>query len=146
MGRIQTACAVLLLAGLAACATAQPESNPMFVTRSSAKSPAQLHQSIRDYAAQRKWLYIGDNKLKNGEVTQVRLCIGPAAADIWKVGMHMAAMMPCGHFGIYEEKGATRVTMMHPRYMTLLDPHPIVRKLADDVTGPFTTMLDEVTR
>lgn len=147
MSRIVKACAMFwAAAGLAACATPQPESNAMFVTRASSKSPAQLHQAIKDYAAQKKWLYIGDNKLKNGEVTQVRLCIREAAADIWKAGMHMAAMMPCGHFGIYQEGGAGKVTMMHPRYMTTLDPHPIVRKLADDVSGPFIAMLDEISR
>jgi hypothetical protein len=60
--------------------------------------------------------------------------------------MHMAAMMPCGHFGIYREGGAAKVTMLHPRYMTRLDPHPVVQKLADDVAGPFTAMLDEISR
>jgi hypothetical protein len=94
----------------------------------------------------KNWLYIGDNRLKKGEVLQVRLCIPEAAADIWKVGMHMAAMMPCGHFGIYKEGSSTRITMLHPRFMTLLDPHPIVARLAQDVTEPFLRMLDETTR
>lgn len=139
-------CIVLALTGLAGCATTRPDANAMFVTRTSSKSPAALHQAIRSYAEQKKWLYIGDNKLKNGEVTQVRLCIREAAADIWKAGMHMAAMMPCGHFGIYQENGTSKVTMMHPRYMTRLDPHPIVQKLAEDVSGPFIAMLDDVSK
>lgn len=136
---------IALIAGLTACTTTA-DRNSMFVTRTSAKSPAELHQAIRQYAEQHKWLYIGDNKLKKGEVTQVRLCISEPAVDIWKVGMHVSAMLPCGHFGIYQEGGKTSVTLMHPRYMTMLDPHPIVQKLADDVSGPFIAMLDEVTK
>lgn len=133
-------------AALAACATPSPTADSVFVSRTSSKSPAELHEAIRKYAGERKWLYIGENKLKGGEVTQVRLCIADAAKDIWTVGMHMAAMMPCGHFGIYREGGTAKVTMLHPRYMTRLDPHPIVQKLADDVAGPFTAMLDDISR
>lgn len=139
--------AILAALGAAlALSSATVRANDLFVTRSSSKPPAELHEAVKRYAADRKWLYIGDNKLKNGEVTQVRLCIREAAADIWKAGMHLAAMLPCGQFAIYMENGATKLTLMHPRYMTLLDPHPLVRKLADDVSGPFVGMLEEVSK
>lgn len=137
--------AILAALGAAlALSSAAVRANDFFVTRSSSKAPAELHEAVKRYAADKKWLYIGDNKLKNGEVTQVRLCIREAAADIWKAGMHLAAMLPCGHFAIYAENGATKLTLMHPRYMTMLDPHPLVRKLADDVSGPFLAMLEEL--
>lgn len=134
-------------AGLVACSTTAPAPREgYFVTRSAAKSPAALHQAIRDYAQRKNWIYVGDNKLKNGDVTQVRLCIREAAGNIWNAGMQVAALLPCGQMSIYQETGATKITMLHPRAMTLLDPNPIVAKLADDVTGPFMTMLDEVTK
>lgn len=146
MTTIRATCALLPLVVLASCASAPQAMDSVFVTRTSSRSPVELHQAIRTHAAQKKWLYIGDNKLKNGEVTQVRLCIREAAADVWKVGMHVAVILPCGQFAIYEEGGMRKVTMLHPRYMTAFEPHAIVRKLADDVAGPFTAMLDEVVK
>lgn len=136
---------VLAAAGLAGCATRGAGEN-VFVTRSSAKSPAELHQSIRQYVAQKGWLYIGDNKLKGGEITQVRICDAKAASNIWKAGLHVSAMMPCGHMSIYQESGTTKVTMLHPRFLTMLYPHPEVKGLADSVTAPYLSMMEEVTR
>lgn len=132
---------------LVACATTTPPGrDELFITRSSAKPPAELHQAIRDYVQRKNWLYIGDNKLKGGEVTQVRICIREAAANIWSAGMHVSAMLPCGHMGIYQEAGVTKVTLLHPRFMSLLDPNTVVKKLVDDVSGPFLVMLDELAK
>lgn len=120
--------------------------NDLFVTRTALHEPARLHQAVRDYAKARNWVYVGDNLLKKGEVIQVRLCIAEAASDIWTAGMHVAAMLPCGHFAIYREDGRTRITMLHPSYMTRLDPSPVVARLAENVAGPFLAMLEETTR
>ncbi len=134
-------------AGLSACTTTPTFTrDELFVTRSSTKSPADLHQAVRDYVKQQSWLYVGDNKLKNGEVTQVRICIPKIASNVWSAGMHVAAIMPCGHMGIYQEGGVTKVTMLHPRFLGMLDPHPEVQKVAEDSTGPFLTMLNDITK
>lgn len=136
---------VALVAAVAGCATPAAREG-MFLTRTSPKPPADVHQAVRQYVAQKEWLYIGDNKLKNGEVTQVRFCDRKAAANIWKAGMHVAAMLPCGQLSIYQEGGMTKVTMLHPRYLTVLEPHAEVQHLVHAVSGPFVLMLDEVTR
>ena len=143
--RLAAILASAAMLGLAGCAATPPQQE-VYVTRSSAKSAAELHQSIRHYVSQKGWLYINDNKIKGGEITQVRICDPKAAANIWSAGLKVSAMMPCGHLSIYQEGGATKVTMLHPRFMTLLDPHPAVRQLADAVTDPYLRMLDEVTR
>ena len=131
--------------GLAGCAT-PPSRDNLFVTRTTTKSPADVHQSIRQYVTQKGWLYINDNKLKRGEITQVRICDPKAAANVWNAGLQISAMMPCGHMSIYQEGGATKLTMLHPRFLTMLDPHPAVKELADAVSGPFLLMMDEVIR
>jgi hypothetical protein len=131
--------------GLAGCAT-PPSRDTIFVTRTSSKSPADVHQSIRQYVTQKGWLYINDNKLKGGEITQVRICDPKAAANIWSAGLQVSAMMPCGHMSIYQEGGRTKLTMLHPSFLTLLDPHPAVKELAVAVTGPYLLMMDEVTK
>lgn len=139
--------ALLLAAtlGAAGCATRPPHQD-IYVTRSTAKSPGDLHQAIRQYVSQKGWLYINDNKIKGGEITQVRICDPKAAANIWNAGLKVSAMMPCGHLSIYQEGGTTKVTMLHPRFLTLLDPHPAVKELADAVSGPYLAMMDDVTR
>jgi hypothetical protein len=47
------ACAGLL----GGCAGTPPTRDEMFVTRSSAKSPADLQQAIRDYVQEKNWQY-----------------------------------------------------------------------------------------
>ncbi len=136
------ACAALL----AACAGTPPARDEMFVTRSSAKSPADLQQAIRDYVQLKNWQYIGDNKIKGGQITQVRICDPKAAADIWSAGLQVSAMLPCGHMSVYQEGGVTKVTLLSPRFLARLDPHPAVKKLAEGVSDPFTAMLDDVTK
>lgn len=127
------------------CAT-PPSRDNLFVTRATTKSPTELHEAIREYVKQKGWLYINDNKIKGGEITQVRICDPKAAASIWSAGLQVSAMLPCGHMSLYREGGTTKVTLLHPRFLTLLDPHPEVRKLADTVTGPYLAMLDDVTK
>ena len=136
------ACAALL----AGCAGTPPTRDEMFVTRSSAKSPADLQQAIRDYVQHKNWQYIGDNKIKGGQITQVRICDPKAAADIWSAGLQVSAMLPCGHMSVYQEGGVTKVTLLNPRFLARLDPHPAVKKLAEGVSNPFTAMLDDVTK
>lgn len=134
----------LLLGG---CAS-PPSRDALFVTRSTAKSPAEVHEAIREHVKRKEWVYVNDNKLKGGEITQVRICDLKAAtaADIWSAGLQVSAMLPCGHLSLYREGGVTKVTLLHPRFLTLLDPHPAVVKLADGVTGPYLAMLEEITR
>jgi len=136
---------VVAAMGLTGCAT-PPSRDGLFVTRTSSKSPADVHQSIRQYVTQKGWLYINDNKLKGGEVTQVRICEPKAAANVWKAGLQVSAMLPCGHMSIYQEGGLTKLTMLHPRFLTMLDTDPAVKELADAVTGPFLAMMDDVTK
>lgn len=143
--RASALAAAAVALGLAGCATTATRDD-LFVTRTSVKTPAEVHQAIRQYVSQKQWLYINDNKIKGGEITQVRICDPKAAANIWKAGLQVSAMMPCGHMSIYQDGGATKVTLLHPRFMTMLDPHPAVKELADAVTDPYLRMLDDVTR
>lgn len=129
------------------CSSTAPRAQEdLFVTRSTSRLPADVHRAIRQHVSQNGWLYIGDNTIKAGEIIQVRICDPKAAANIWSAGMQVSAMMPCGHLSIYREGGATKVTLLHPRFMSLLDPHPAVHELVSSVTGPFLAMLDDVSR
>lgn len=120
--------------------------NDLFVVKTSAKSPEAVFGAIKTYVADKKWLYLGDNKVKNGEVMLVKLCVPSAAKDIWAAGLHVSALAPCGHLGIYQEAGQTKVSMLHPKFMNALNPNPSLKKAGNELAPLFAAMLDEVTR
>ena len=122
------------------------EPNDMFWIRGTEKSPEQVVGAIRGYAEQRKWLYLADFKIKGGEVTAVKICYPPIGKDIFAAGMHVAAMMPCGHIAVYAEGGKTKIAMLHPKFMTALYPDKNLENAVATVTPLFESMLSEVSR
>lgn len=137
---LAVACAAL--AGAAAAQT--PSAN--FILRTTAKTPDAVVADIRSYVLERKWLYLAEFKLKNDEVIVVKLCVPAAGKDIWAAGLHVSALLPCGHVGVYQEGGATRVSMLDPRFMNVLNPDPNLKKAGDALYPLLTGLLDEVTR
>lgn len=142
-----TACAAVALAAASPDARAEgPGPNANFILKTTAKTPDAVVFDIKSYALERKWLYLAEFKLKNGEVTVVKLCVPAASKDIWAAGLHVSALLPCGQIGVYQEGGATRVSMLDPRFMSLLNPDPNLKKAGEDLYPVLTTMLDAVTR
>jgi hypothetical protein len=121
------------------------EPNDLFWVRSTQKSPQQIVAAIKEYVEARKWLYLADFKIKGGQVTAVKICYPPIGNDIFAAGMHVAAMMPCGHIAVYEE-GGTKIAMLHPKFMTALYPDRNLDKAAREVTPLFEAMLADVIR
>lgn len=119
------------------------EPNDNFWVRATQKSPEQVVAAIKAYVEGRKWLYLSDFKIKGGEVTAVKVCYPPIGKDIFAAGMHVAAMMPCGHIAIYNQ-GGTKVAMLHPKFMTVLYPDPNLERAVREVTPLFEAMLAEV--
>ena len=44
--------------------------------------------------------------------------------ELWKAGLHVSAMVPCGNVGIYQEKEVTQISLLHPRFMHMIYPDP----------------------
>lgn len=130
---------------LAAGAARGAEPNDNFWVRSSPKSPDELVAALKSYAEARKWLYLATFKIKGGAVTSVKICYPPIGKDIFAAGMHVAAMMPCGHIAVYNE-GGTKLAMLHPKFMTALYPDPNLDRAVRTVTPLFEAMIDEVVR
>lgn len=138
---------LLLLALLAASRTAEAgEPNDMFWVRKTDKASDQVVSAIKAYVEKNKWLYLADFKLKGGEVTAVKICYPPIGKDIFAAGMHVAAMMPCGHIAIYAADGRTTISMLHPKFMTALYPDKNLENAVATVTPLFEGMLGEVSR
>ena len=122
------------------------EPNDMFMMRDTQKSQEDVVSAIKSYVEENDWLYLADFKVKGGEVTVVNICYPPIGPDIWAAGMHVAAMMPCGHIGVYKDGDKTIISMLHPRFMTTLYPDPNLEKAVSTVTPQFEAMLAEVTK
>lgn len=126
---------------------APPAPGPgMILTRPTAKAPDAVVEAVKSYAESRKWLYLGATKAKNGEVTMVKVCIPQVGQVLWPLGLQLSAMLPCGNLGIYQSKGQTEISMLHPGYMQVLYPDPAVEKAVGIATPLLTGMLDEVSK
>jgi hypothetical protein len=118
----------------------------MILVRDSAKSPAEVVEAIKSYAEQKKWQYLGASKVKNGEVTLVKVCIPQVGQILWPVGPQISAMLPCGNIGVYQKQGKTEVSMLHPAYMQVLYPRPEVEKAVQVATPLLSDLLDTAAR
>lgn len=151
MGRIGTmarallACGVLL--GLLSSSTVRDAgADDMFLVRSSAKTPEAVVEAVKAYAEQRKWEYLGASRVKQGQVILVKICIPEVGRQIWPVGLHLSAMLPCGNVGTYAKDGKTEISLLHPRYMHLLFPHPAVERASATAYPLLSDMLEAVAK
>lgn len=76
----------------------------------------------------------------------MKICYPPIGKDIVAAGMHVAAMMPCGHMAVDVEAGKTKIAMFHPKFMTTLYADENLDNAAQTVTPLFEAMLSEVLR
>jgi uncharacterized protein (DUF302 family) len=114
----------------------------MFVVRSTTKTPEAVVDAVKAYAEGKKWQYLGADKVKQGQVTLVKLCIPEVGQQIWPVGLHLSAMLPCGNLGVYQKGGATEMSLLHPRYMPTLYPDPAL----DKASAMLLEMLEAVAK
>jgi hypothetical protein len=143
---MRTAFAFLVVLLLGACAASSPTNSPaagnMFLVRQTAKTPDQAIDALKEYAQAQKWVFLGANKVKGGELALVKVCIPAVGAAVWNADLSLSAMLPCGNLAVYQKAGRTEISMLDPRYMTLLSSHPEVAR-ASSMAGPLLTqMLD----
>lgn len=139
-------CALLWAATPQACAQVPAPGPDMVLIRPTAKAPDDVVEAIKSYSEGKKWLYMGATKAKQGEITMVKVCVPQVGQVMWPVGLHVSALLPCGNFGVYQLKGQTQISMLHPRYMQVLYPHPEVVKAADIATPLLLDMLEAVAK
>ena len=118
----------------------------LFIIKSSHKAPDDIVAAIKSYAEQKKWIYLGSNKVKEGEVTLVKVCIRSAGKYVWKAGMEYSAMLPCGNLSVYKKEGVTQISLLNPDFMNRLHPDPDLKKLGEETLPEFETMLTAVVK
>ena len=137
---------ILLAAGSTAGIAQASGPGKNFIIRTTDKTPDAVVFDIKSYVLDRKWLYLAEFKVKNNEVTIVKLCVPSASSDIWAAGLHVSALLPCGQIGVYREGGMTRLSMLDPRFMNLLNPDPNLKKAGEDLFPVLTKLLDDVVK
>lgn len=134
------ATAVFLLSGALGTAGAA-EPSDLFIIKTTTKSPAAVAHAMEVYAKHKKWIFMGAQKVKNGEVTLVKVCIPAVGRDVWLEGLYLSAMLPCGNVGIYKKDGKTEVSMLSARYMHVLVPTPGMQKASETAQPLLDGML-----
>lgn len=140
--KAMVSCAILL--ALTAVTKADP--NDIFIVRSTSKTPDAIVAAIKSHSEQKKWEYLGESKVKKGEVTLVKICIPAVGQLLWPVGLQLSAMLPCGNVGLYQKGPSTEISILHPRYMNVLYPHPATERASAVAEPLLIEMLDAVTR
>jgi hypothetical protein len=139
-------CSVLSLSALASVAQTPAPGADMLLVRPTAKEPNEVVDAIKAYSEQKKWQYIGASKVKNGEVTLVKVCIPQVGQVLWPLGLQISAMLPCGNVGVYQKQGQTEISMLHPAYMQVLYPHAEVEKAVKIAAPLLLDMLETVAK
>lgn len=119
----------------------------MFIIRSTDKSPDAVAEAVKAYSEKMKWQYIEPTKVKKGEVTLIKTCIPAVGGKVWPVGLHVAAMLPCGNLAAYKGKdGKTEVSMLKASYMTKVISDPRIEEAAKIGQPLLDAMIDAVTK
>jgi hypothetical protein len=139
-------CCALSIASLASLAQTPTLGPAMLIVRTSAKDRTEVVGAIKAYSEQKKWLYVGDSKIKNGEVTLVKFCIPQVSQALWPLGLQISAMMPCGNVGVYEKQGKTEISMLHPVFIQVLYPGPEAEAAVKVATPLLLDMLESVAK
>jgi hypothetical protein len=142
--RISRGIAFVALLALTGLAKAQP--NEAFILRTTAKAPEAIVAAIKAHSEQKKWQYLGESKVNRGEVTLVKICMPEVGQLIWPIGLQLSALLPCGNIGIYRKGAETEISVLHPRYMHALYPHPATERASAVAQPLLVEMLDSVTK
>jgi hypothetical protein len=141
-------CCLLSIISSEASAQSPTAGDDLILVRQTDKSPDAAVEAIRTYVENRKWVYLGANKVKpaQGEVIFVKVCVPEVAKLIFPLGLKFSAMLPCGNLGIYQNGGKTEISMLHPRYMEVLVPNPEIEKASAVATPLLSEMLEAIVK
>lgn len=132
--------AVVSLIGVAQAA----DPDDVFIIRTTSKSPDAVVAAVKAYSEAQQWPFLGSNKVKQGQVTLVKICIPAVGKLVWPLGTRLSAMLPCGNIGVYANGTATEISVLHPGYMHVLYPDPALEQAAMVAEPLLRQMLDAV--
>lgn len=102
--------------------------------------------TLKSYAKEKKWIYLGDFKVKKGQVILVKFCIKSVGKTVFKAGLKVSAMLPCGNVGVYQKNGKTEISLLNPNYMHTLYPDPNLKAAADLLMPIYVEMMATIVK
>ena len=118
----------------------------VFIVRQIDQAPDAFAQAVEDYSKKKEWNFLGSQKVKNGEITLVKFCVAEVGKQLWKQGLQMSALAPCGNIGVYQKDGKTEISVLNPRYMNVLAPSPEMEKISLMAEAEVLAMLDALAK
>lgn len=136
------------LSGLAAAftlAAGAATADEIFLTHELDMERSEAVATIRDHVeAEEDWLFLAEFGLAGGAVTALKVCYLPLGPDIVEAGLHVMAMMPCGHMAFYETgDGSTEMSMLDLQFMTELSDAPSLDSAVETGKPAFAALLSE---
>lgn len=136
------------LTGLAATlgiAAGSAAADEIFITHDLDMARAEAVAAVRDRVeSEEDWLFLAEFGLAGGAVTALKVCYLPLGPDIVEAGLHVMAMMPCGHMAFYEtEDGNTQMSMLDLRFMTELSNAPSLESAVEAGTPAFEELVTD---
>jgi hypothetical protein len=129
---------------LSAISAMAAQDNGMFILHDLEKSPKEAVAAVRKYTETHDdWLFLAEFDLAGGAVTALKVCYLPLGPDIVAAGLHVMAMMPCGHLAFYEEDGQSRLSRLDLSFMTTLNPDKNLKRAVEAGKPAFATLLEE---
>lgn len=125
---------------------AQADPDDIFMLRTTSKTPEAVVAAVKSYSEDQKWQFLSANKVKQDQVTLVKICIPEVGKLVWPVGLRASALLPCGNMGIYSNGTMTEISVLHPRYMHMLYPDPALEQASAVAEPLLREMLDAITK
>jgi len=125
---------------------ASEASESIFMLKSTERSMAEVVTAVKTFAKHKGWIYLGDFKVKKGQVILVKFCVKAAGKKAWKAGLKVSAMLPCGNMGIYQKNGKTEISILNPDYMNTLYPNPNLKAAGELLLPQYHEMLEAITK
>lgn len=119
---------------------------PMVSVTPTMKRADDLVAAIKSYSRERNWLYFADGKIKNGEITLVKVCIPAAGKELFAAGLEASVLAPCGNLSIYAEEGTTKVALLDANYMAMIYPNEHVKKAGEMAQPLLRAMVEAITK
>ncbi len=122
------------------------DDNPVFIVKQTTRSVNDVVTAVKAFAKQKKWVYLGDFKVKKGQVVLVKFCVRAAGKKAWKAGLKVSAFLPCGNMGVYKKDGKTEISLLNPDYMTRLYPNPNLKEAVAILAPMYKEMMQAITK
>ncbi len=141
---IITAFTITLFTSSVAWSAESPDD--IFMLKTTSNSISDVVKSVKAFAEKKHWIYLGDYKVKKGQVVLIKFCVKAAGKKAWKAGLKVSALLPCGSMGVYKKAGKTEISLLDPIFMTTLYPNPNLKEAADLLKPLYIEMLDTISK